>query len=243
MIWTCEQIEARLSDYLDDAMTRNDRASFEAHLGDCERCAPLVAHLSKLLTSMHVMEQIEPPPRLIYAILDQTLGKREPVTGWRAIFGWFEGITTMRLAYGALSVAGTFAILLTTLGFSFSKPKLADLRPASIYRNADRQAHLVYAKGTKFVNDLRVVSEIQSRLRQDNDMPTNQEGVVPSRDKQPGQTDGSKPTSPRQQNRANDLTRHIEVLADELPVWVSHLSVPVFAEKMFANSMVARRQP
>src|ERR1700729_2249623 len=130
MIWTCEQIEARLSDYLDDAMTRNDRASFEAHLGDCERCAPLVAHLSKLLTSMHVMEQIEPPPRLIYAILDQTLGKREPVTGWRAIFGWFEGITTMRLAYGALSVAGTFAILLTTLGFSFSKPKLADLRPA-----------------------------------------------------------------------------------------------------------------
>ena len=112
MIWTCEQIEARLSDYLDDAMTRNDRASFEAHVGDCARCAPLVAHLSKLLTSMHVMEQIEPPPRLIYAILDQTLGKREPVTGWRAIFGWFEGITTMRevtggTPYGATCVTGS----------------------------------------------------------------------------------------------------------------------------------------
>ena len=35
----------------------------------------------------------------------------------------------MRLAYGALSVAGTIAILLTTLGFSFTKPKLADLTP------------------------------------------------------------------------------------------------------------------
>jgi hypothetical protein len=88
---------------------------------------------------------------------------------------------------------------------------------------------LMYAKGTKFVNDLRVVSEIQSRLRQDNDMPTSQEGVVPSREKQPGQTDGSKPTSPRQQNRANDLTHQIEILADELPVWAGHLSVPVLA--------------
>jgi anti-sigma factor RsiW len=229
MIWTCEQIETRLSDYLDDAMSRNDRLSFEAHVGDCPRCAPLVAHLSKLLTSMHVMEQIEPPPRLVYNILDKTLGKREPVTGWRAIFGWFEGVSTMRLAYGALSVAGTFAILLSTVGFSFSKPKLADLTPTMIYRNADRRAHIVYAKSTKFVNDLRVVSEIQSRLRQDNDMPTSQEGVVPSRDKQPGQTDGTKPTSPRQQNRADDITHQLEILADEMPVWAGHLSVPVLA--------------
>ena len=243
MIWTCEQIEARLSDYLDDAMTRNDRVSFEAHVGDCPRCAPLVAHLSKLLTSMHVMEQIEPPPRLIYSILDKTLGKREAVIGWRGFFGWFENISGMRLAYGALSVAGTFAILLSVLGFNFSKPKLADLRPTTIYRNADRQVHIVKAKSIKFVNDLRVVSEIQSRLRQDNDMPTSQEGVVPSREKQPGQTDGSKPTSPRQQNRANDLSHQIEILADEFPVWAGRLSIPVFAQQVFANSMVAGRQP
>jgi anti-sigma factor RsiW len=237
MIWTCEQIEARLSDYLDDAMSKNDRVSFDAHVAGCERCAPLVAHLSQLLTSMHVMEQIEPPPRLIYSILDKTLGKREAVTGWRAIFGWFEGVSTMRLAYGALSVAGTFAILLSVVGFSFSKPKLADLRPANIYRNADRQAHLVYAKGTKFVNDLRVVSEIQSRLRQDNDMPTRQEGVVPSREKQPGQTDGTKPASPRQQNRANDLTHQIEILADQVPVWAGHLSVPMFVSHTLVRRM------
>ncbi|HEY2819487.1 MAG TPA: zf-HC2 domain-containing protein [Candidatus Acidoferrum sp.] len=238
MIWTCEQIETRLSDYLDDAMSRNDRVSFDAHVAGCERCAPLVAHLSKLLTSMHVMEQIEPPPRLIYAILDKTLGKRETVSGWRAIFGWFEGITTMRLAYGALSVAGTVAILLSAVGFNFAKPKLADLRPTSIYRKADSQAHLMYAKGTKFVNDLRVVNEIQSRLRQDSDMPTSQEGVVPSREKQPGQTDGTKPATPRQQNRADDLTHNIEILADELPIWAGRLSVPTFL-----NSMVARRLP
>jgi hypothetical protein len=31
-------------------------------------------------------------------------------------------------------------------------------------RTANRQAHLTYARGAKFVNDLRVVYEIQSRL-------------------------------------------------------------------------------
>ena len=115
------------------------------------------------------MEQIEPPPRLVYAILDQTLGPRDTATGWRAVLAWMRGIGTVRFAYGALSMVATLAIFVTAAGFNWRKPKLADLRPDVIYRNADREAHLVYGKGMKFVNDLRVVNEIQSRLRQDSE--------------------------------------------------------------------------
>jgi anti-sigma factor RsiW len=232
MIWTCEQTEARLSDYLDGALVGTERTAFEAHVGQCDRCEPLVAHVSQLLSGMHSMDQLEAPPRLVYSILDKTVGPRETAAGWRAMLGWIEGMASMRFAYGALSVAGTFIILLSVSGFSFRKPKLADLQPAMIYRNADRQAHLVYARGTKFVNDLRVVSEIQSRLRQDNDLQSNPESVVPSQDKQPGRTDGSKPATPRQQNRADDVTRQIQILADELPMWAGHLSVPIFVRRL-----------
>jgi len=234
MSWTCEQIEARLSDYLDGALAGTERTAFEAHVGECERCAPVVAHVSQLLSGMHSMEQLEAPPRLAYSILDKTLGPRETATGWAAVLGWVRGMASMRFAYGALSVAGTFVILLSAVGFSWRNPKLADLQPTNIYRNADRQAHLVYAKTTKFVNDLRVVSEIQSRLRQDSDLQTNPESVAPSSspEKQPGRTDGSKPATPRQQNRANDVTRQIEVLADELPMWAGHLSVPMSAMRL-----------
>jgi anti-sigma factor RsiW len=234
MSWTCEQIEARLSDYLDGAVAGTERTAFEAHVGECERCAPLVAHVSQLLSGMHSMEQLEAPPRLVYSILDKTLGPRETATGWAAVLGWVRGMASMRFAYGALSVAGTLVILLSTVGFSWRKPKLADLQPANIYRNADKRAHLAYAKTTKFVNDLRVVSEIQSRLRQDSDLQTNPESVAPSPspEKQPGRTDGSKPATPRQQNRANDVTRQIEVLAEVLPVWAGHLSVPRFARRL-----------
>jgi anti-sigma factor RsiW len=73
MSWTCEQIEARLSDYLDGAVAGTERTAFEAHVGECERCAPLVAHVSQLLSGMHSMEQLEAPPRLVYSILEKPL--------------------------------------------------------------------------------------------------------------------------------------------------------------------------
>jgi anti-sigma factor RsiW len=231
MSWTCEQIEARLSDYLDGTLGGTERTAFQTHVGECDRCAPLVAHVSQLLSGLHSTGQLEAPPRLVYSILDKTLGPRETATGWAAVLGWVRGMASMRFAYGTLSVAGTFVILLSAVGFSWRKPKLTDLQPANIYRNADRRVHLVYGKTTKFVNDLRVVSEIQSRLRQDSDLQTHPESVAPP-ERQPGQTDGSKPATPRQQNRANDVTRQIEVLADQLPTWAGHFVVPVFARRL-----------
>ena len=219
MTWTCEQTEARLSDYLDGVLDPAELAEFTAHVPTCARCAPLVASVSDLLTGLHGMEQIAEPPRLVYSILDKTLGPRESLTGWRAILGWVRGVASIRFAYGALSVAATLIIFVTASGFNWRHPKLADLRPATIYRKADGSAHRAYAHTRKFVNDLRVVNEIQSRLRQDNELPANPESTVPepSPQKQPGRSDGSKPATPRQQNRANDLARQVEVLAMEMP--------------------------
>jgi anti-sigma factor RsiW len=219
MTWTCEQTEARLSDYLDGLLRPAELAEFTAHVPLCARCAPLVASVSDLLAGLHGMEQIAEPPRLVYSILDKTLGPRESLTGWRGIWGWVQGVASIRFAYGALSVAATLIILVTASGFNWRHPKLADLQPATIYRNADRSAHLAYAHSAKFVNDLRVVNEIQSRLREENDLRANPESTVPesSPQKQPGRSDGSKPATPRQQNRANDLARQVEVLAMEMP--------------------------
>jgi anti-sigma factor RsiW len=219
MNWTCEQTEARLSDYLDGVLNPAELAEFSGHVPSCARCEPLVASVSDLLTGLHGMEQIEAPPRLVYSILDKTLGPRETVTGWRAMLGWVRSTTSIRFAYGALSVAATLIIFVTASGFNWRHPKVADLRPATIYRNADRSAHLAYASSVKFVNDLRVVNEIQSRLREDSDLRATPENVIPATapQKQPGSSDGSKPAAPRQQNRANDLARHLEMLAMEFP--------------------------
>jgi anti-sigma factor RsiW len=225
MNWTCEQTEARLSDYLDGALTPAELAAFEGHVPGCERCAPLLGSVSELVAGMQSMEQLEAPPRLVYSILDKTLGPRESVTGWRGVLAWVRGIASIRLAYGALSVVATLIIFVTASGFNWRHPKLADLRPATIYRRADSTVHLAYGRSAKFVNDLRVVNEIQSRVRDENDLRANPESTVPesSPQKQPGSSDGSKPTTPRQQNRANDLARQMEILAAEMPLFCGKL--------------------
>ncbi|MGB7282342.1 MAG: zf-HC2 domain-containing protein [Candidatus Acidiferrum sp.] len=219
MTWTCEQTEAQLSDYLDGLLSPTERHDFDTHANTCESCAQVVASISHLLTDIHSIPQVEPPPLLIYSILNQTLGPREIKKGWRGAFGWLNALTSARFAYSAVSIAASMAILLAASGVSLRKPKLADLSPVNVYRNVDRQAHLVYARSTKFVSDLRVVYEIQSRLNQDNNLPTTPETTMPPAvpDKTPGSTDSTRPATPRQQNRADGVSRGLEALAMEVP--------------------------
>jgi len=84
---------------------------------------------------------------------------------------------------------------------------------------------VAYGKSMKYVSDLRVVYEIQSRLKQDNDLPTNRENTTPETNPTPGRTDGSGPASPRQQNRANDVSSQLQVLAEEVPLLSGKLSL------------------
>jgi hypothetical protein len=214
--WTCEQTEARLSDYLDGLLQSAEQVAFDRHVNGCERCTPLVASVSQALGSLRKLEQIEPSPQLVNSILNVTQG---PET-WRKAKRWLHGLQSPRFIYSAVSVAATIVVLLTATGFSWRKPKLADLAPATIYRNANSKVHLVYARSTKFVSDLRVVYEIQSRINENDQNPTLREQTIPqtSPKKEPGTTENTNPSTPKQQNRANDISRRLEVLACELPI-------------------------
>ena len=223
MTWTCEQTEARLSDYLDGILENGERSAFNQHVNTCERCAPLVAAVAHTLGGLYALEQVEPPPQLETAILTATLGAR---SRWD-VLGWLRSLQSPRFIYSAVSVAATIVVLLSATGFNWRKPKLADLAPATMYRNANSQLHLAYARSTKFVSDLRVVYEIQSRINETEPNPAAREGIIPKSSpnkKDPGQTDNTNPASPKQQNRANEIGKKLEVLASELPVLTGSFS-------------------
>jgi Putative zinc-finger len=215
MTWTCEQIEARLSDYLDGFLGPAEQAAFDHHVNGCGRCTPLVAGVSHVLGSLRWLEPVEPSPRLVNSILTVTQG---PQT-WRNAKRWLRGLQSPRFVYSAVSVAATIVLLLTATGFNWRRPKLADLAPATIYRNADSKLHVVYARSTKFVSDLRVVYEIQSRINETDQNPALREDTIPqsSPKKEPGHTENSNPSSPKQQNRADEMGRNLRVLACEFP--------------------------
>jgi anti-sigma factor RsiW len=226
MNWTCEQTEQLLTDYLDGLLPADEQHAFNLHVNSCERCTPLVSSVTHAMNSLRALPELQTPPRLVYNILDATLGPRETVSGWAAFLAWVRGLASPKFAYGAVSVAATFLMVVTVSGsINWKKPKLADLAPSNIYRNTNRQAHMAYGKATKYVSDLRVVYEIQSRLKQDNDLPTNRENTTPESNPTPGRTDGSGPASPRQQNRANEVSSQLQVLAEEVPLLSGKLSL------------------
>ncbi len=216
MNWTCEQTEARLSDYLDGLLQPVEQSAFNHHVNTCEKCAPLVAGVAHALGGLYALEPVEAPAQLEDAILTATLG----APSWRNLRRWLRSLQSPRFVYSMASVAATFLVILTASGFSFSKPKLADLRPATIYRNTNRQVHLVYAHSVKFVSDLRVVYEIQTRLNENDQNPPTREQSAPknSPDKQPGRTDNTNPSAPKQQNRADEVGRNLRIFAAQFPV-------------------------
>lgn len=213
MNWTCEHVEARLSEYVDRLLAAEERRGFEAHVAACARCKPLVAQVTGLVTAMHHLEPEETPWGLERAILSATLGPSAEKQGWRAWLGWTRFVWQPKFAYGALSLIITLTVLSQAAGIQWRKPTLADFNPVSLYHSADRNAHLLYARGTKFFTDLRVVYEIQSRLRPETgQQPTPQ----PKQNPNPGSSDGPEKKSPREMNRAG--SRDLMTLASVIGV-------------------------
>ena len=208
MTWNCEQIEGRLSDYADRLLQPDERKYFEAHAASCARCGALVGQVTSLLSRMHGLEPEAAPAGLERRILEQMLGPGKKRAGWAAWLGWLQPVMTQRFAYGAVTVLVTAAVLSQALGIDVRRVELRDLYPANLYRATTRKANLMYARGAKFVTDLRVVYEIQSRLRPEPEQPT------PAEQKPaPGQTQGPEKQEPRQQNRADESFGNYSLLA------------------------------
>src|SRR5580704_13440314 len=164
--WNCARTEERLSDYLDGTLSPAEAAAFSAHAGGCDACGKLVAQVGGFVHQMRALDPLEVPQQLIPKIIESTLGPRRTQTdGWRRWFAWIPQLWQPRFAMGVATVAATLLIVLYSTGLSPAKLKKADLSPANVFRTANRQVHLTYARSAKFVNDLRVVYEIQTRLQ------------------------------------------------------------------------------
>jgi len=186
--WTCTQIEERLSDYLDGLLDENERRTFDAHVAECATCAPLLKQVGGLVGRMRALEALAEPPQLIARILEQTLGPLgNDAGGWAGWLGWLRPVWQPRFAFGAATVMATLLILFQATGIRPTKLTAESLNPANAFRSVNRQAHLVYSRGVKFVNDLRVVYEIQSRLRPEETPVTAPERETPAPEKNPQQ--------------------------------------------------------
>jgi hypothetical protein len=164
MDWKCTLTEERLSDYLEGQLAATDSAALEAHAKTCASCAQLVARVGGLVDRMHGLEPLEAPAFLHAKIMEATLGVRPSPEGPRRWFAWVPMLWQPRFAMGIATVAACCVVVVQAGGVTPGKLRRADLNPVDMLRAVNRQAHLTYARSVKFVNNFRVVFEIQSRL-------------------------------------------------------------------------------
>jgi hypothetical protein len=191
MSWTCAQFDARLDDYLEGRLSAEEAAGAQAHVDACARCAEWAdGRLAALW--LREVEPTEVPPGLERRILAQTLAPAPEESFWSMLeLGW-RALLQPRMAMGLAAALISFGLVLNTLSVSPGDISVADLNPVNIYRSINRQAQLTYASGMRFVNDLRLVYEIRSRLEEMGEEP----GESPA--------EGPDETPPRPQNELED---------------------------------------
>lgn len=176
MPWTCEQTEEHLLEAMDGTIDPLQRAEMDEHVAGCANCAGLLQSVRQTVGMLHSLKPAEPGPWLATQIVARTTPsppkpQRRPA--------WVDFALHPRILLGALAVVITFSVVFGALGGSRSFSP-ANANPVRIYRQVDRMAHLAYARGVKFISDLRVVYEIQSRFRQPSADPPQILGKAPS---------------------------------------------------------------
>lgn len=221
MTWDCTITEARLSEALDGMLSREEGAAYSSHLSSCPHCKELAGQVGAMLERIHALEMVPEPPQLSEKILQATLGSRERKQGWRQWFGWTANFWQPRFVMGTVTVAASLLIVIHASGITPGKFRRLDLKPVNLLRAANRQAHLSYARGAKFVNDLRVVYEIQSRLE-----PVQEPSIAPapstepqSPPSSPNQHEKSEKKQPRDRSQLHNRTMFAALLAGATTDW------------------------
>lgn len=211
MSWSCIQVEERLSDHLDGALTQAEQLEFQQHVASCPKCAPLVAQVALAIGRVQKLEQEEVPAKLVSNILDKTLGPRKAKRDWMS---WLPILWQPRFAMGVATALATLLIIFqATGGLKPNGGGLADLNPVNLYNAVDRHAHLAFARTVKFVNDLRVVYEIQSRLQPANNPAPAGQQPAPA----PSQPEQKNPNESRQNQSSLQRVALVAVLLEEAP--------------------------
>jgi len=166
----CADLEALLCDYLDGALPAGQRTELEEHLARCAACAELARDASAAVAFLEGAPQVEPPAelitRILYALPAAREARRRPAAGLRPWFGrLFRPMLQPRFAMGFALTILSFSMLGKFAGISLRQLTPADLNPGKLWQALDDRLHRAWDRSVKFYESLRLVYEIQTRLR------------------------------------------------------------------------------
>lgn len=175
----CSEFEALLAEAAEGSLAEPQRASFQAHVAACPHCGPLFTEAQAGRRLLRALAEVEPPRNLVHNILAATSGQQAAQLAGKTP-GWARRLweplapvldpvwATVRQPRFAMSFGMAFfsvTLMLNLVGVKFSELRLGDLKPSAMRYNAGRALDETSARATKYIDNLRLVYEVQSRLR------------------------------------------------------------------------------
>ena len=165
----CADVEILLADFVDGTLRGDAASALEAHLAGCAACRELARDSAEAVAFMERAAVVEAPPELVTRILfEVTAGPSRAVikpSMVRRLFGrWLEPILQPRVAMGMAMTVLSFAMI----GRFAHVPQLtpSDLDPVKVFTAAEDRVVRWYNRGVKYYESMRVVYEIQTRLKE-----------------------------------------------------------------------------
>ena len=172
----CADVEILLADYLDGTLAADGKSALEGHLSSCAACEELARDAAGAMTFMERASDVTAPPELVTRILFEISSgpsHTEVKPSWvRRIFGnrlggkFLEPVLQPRYAMGMAMTLLSFAMLGRITGIEVRHLTPADLDPVKIWTAAEDRATRTWQRGVKYYESLRLVYEIESRVKE-----------------------------------------------------------------------------
>jgi hypothetical protein len=161
---TCADLEVLICDYVDGTLSTAAKADVDQHLSTCTACAEMARDSAAAVSFIGRAEDVEPPAELLNRILFHAPGRNEATGGKR----WFQALLTPFLAPRfAMGMAMTILWLAMMARFVVPVRQLtpSDLSPTVIWAGMEDRGYRAWARTLKFYDNLKVVYQIQTTLR------------------------------------------------------------------------------
>ncbi len=168
---TCAELESLLCDYVDGTLSAEARAALEVHLRGCQPCAEMARDAVAAVGFLKQASPVEPPGELMTKLLflapDGRHSARGRAPGLRSFWrGWVQPLLQPRLAMGMAMTILSFSLLGKFAGIPDRPLQPEDLHPMRVWSALDDSLHKGWDRAVKYYESLRLVYEIQSRLRE-----------------------------------------------------------------------------
>jgi Putative zinc-finger len=173
---TCAELDILLCDYVDGTLHADQRAALESHLSGCAACKQLSEDVVGATAFMGRAAEVNPPAELMTRILHYApSGRRASAVerissspSWiKRLFGGFvQNVLQPRYVMGMAMTILSFSMLARFAHIDPRQLRPADLDPVKVWQGIDDRSHRVWDRTMKYYDNLKLVIEVQSRLKE-----------------------------------------------------------------------------